>query len=53
MERLSLRTYIFEDVLKAIGLDLSIGMHDNEEVLVDAGVRHAHPENALAQYEVD
>ena len=47
------RTHIFENVLEAVRLYLTVGVHDDEEVLVDAGVGHAHPEHALAQDEVD
>ena len=46
-------THIFQNVLEAIRLDLTVGVHDDEKVLMDAGVRHAHPEHSLAQDEAD
>ena len=45
--------YIFDDVLEAVGPDPAIGVHNDEEVLVDAGVGDARPEDALAQDEAE
>ena len=47
------KSNIFDDVLEAVGPDSAVGVHDDEEVLVDAGVGDARPEDALAQDEAE